>query len=116
MRPHYVTRKGQRQVGLLNQWSGTHWDVAMSCLPECMDWPIPCLHDLTNVRNLFSQMWHKWHPMISQCHVYLNPFTGTHSLLLHCLTRSLSPNVTGHESHDDIGRNIHVVIVMDGLK
>ena len=34
-----VTRKGPRQVGLLNQWSGTHRDVAMSCLPECMDWP-----------------------------------------------------------------------------
>ena len=73
MHPHYVTGKGPRQVGLLNQWSRAHRDVAISCLPECIDWPTPCQNDLT--RKLCFPNVASAAPKMSQCHVYLNPFT-----------------------------------------
>ena len=95
VRPHYVTRKGPRQVLLLNQWSGTHRDVAMVAWMHGL--PTPCLHDLT--RNMFSQMWHQWHPKMSQCHVYLNPFTGTHSSAWFNW-KLVSPNVASAAPND----------------
>ena len=75
-----------------------------------MHWlPIPCLHDLT--RNLFSQIWHQWHPMMSQYYVYLNPFTGIHSS---ALTRSLFSKCDGSRvsRRHRPKHTVHVVIIV----